>query len=122
MGKKILVIEDNLMNMELLSDWLEAHDFEVLQAYGALEGIELAQTLAPDLVLMDIALPGMDGVEATRVLKKDASTAHIPIIAVTASSMRVNLETLAEVGCENVVFKPIDFEELSTKMNEVLEA
>ena len=120
MGSKILVVEDNLLNMELIVDWLEAHDHEVLQAYDGAKGLSLARSETPALVLMDIALPGMDGVEATRILKSDEGTAHIPIIAVTASSMRVDREALIEAGCAAVVFKPIDFGQLQDEIERVL--
>lgn len=119
MAIRVLVVEDNLLNMELLTDWLAAHGHTVLKAFNAPDGIKLAENERPDLILMDIALPGMDGVEATRILRS-GETSEIPIIAVTASSMQVNLETLIEVGCEAVVFKPVDFKELREKIERVM--
>ena len=118
--KTVLIVEDNPMNMELLVDWLTAKEYRVLQAMNAPDGLELARDQVPDLVFMDIALPGMDGVEATRQLKLDERTKEIPVIAITASSMRVDREKLAEAGCYAVILKPVDFALLDRTMKEVL--
>src|SRR5438034_335233 len=87
-GSKILIIEDNPMNLELAADLLEVHGYVVLKAENALKGIYLAKTDHPDLVLMDISLPDLDGLEATRKLKLDPATRHIPVIALTAHAMK----------------------------------
>ena len=104
----ILVIEDNPLNMELATDLLELHGFTVLQAGNAEDGILLARESLPDLILMDISLPGIDGLEATRILKSDERTAAIPIVAVTAHAMKGDEEEIHAVGCEGYIAKPID--------------
>jgi CheY-like chemotaxis protein len=88
MKKNSLLIEDNPMNMELATDLLETAGFQVLKAERAEDGIAMAVAQQPDIILMDIALPGMDGLEATRRIKQDDRTARIPIVALTASAMR----------------------------------
>lgn len=83
-GEKILIIDDNPVNMELVSDLLKLHGFQILQAGDAETGIKLARATIPDLILMDIQLPGMDGLEAARILKEDTVTMNVPIVAITA--------------------------------------
>ena len=107
-SRKVLLIEDNLMNMELATDLLETAGFQVLKAGRADEGIALAVAQQPDIILMDIALPGMDGLEATRRLKQDARTARIPIVALTASAMRGDDNKALIAGCCGHIAKPID--------------
>jgi CheY-like chemotaxis protein len=97
-SRSVLLIEDNLMNMELATDLLEAASFQVLKAERAEDGIALAVAQQPDIILMDIALPGMDGLEATRRIKQDARTAWIPIVALTASAMRGDDDVLGQDG------------------------
>ena len=87
-GEKILIVDDNPMNMELATDLLEANGFQVLQAEEATICIELAKKEKPDLILMDIQLPGMDGISATKILKEDITTGNIPIGALTAHAMK----------------------------------
>ena len=106
--RRVLLIEDNLMNMELATDLLETAGFEVLKAERADKGIALAIAQHPDIVLMDIALPGMDGLEATRRLKKDPRTAGIPIVALTASAMLGDDFKAQSAGCCGYIAKPID--------------
>ena len=106
--RKVLLIEDNLMNMELATDLLEAADFQVLKTGRADEGIAIAVAEQPDIILMDIALPGMDGLEATRQIKQDARTAWIPIVALTASAMRGDDNKARLAGCCGYIAKPID--------------
>jgi CheY-like chemotaxis protein len=106
--RKVLLIEDNLMNMELATDLLEGAGFEVLQAERAEAGIALAHARQPDIILMDIALPGMDGLEATRRLKRDEQTARIPIVALTASAMLGDHTKARAAGCCGHIAKPID--------------
>ncbi len=106
--RKVLLIEDNLMNMELATDLLEAAGCEVLKAERAETGIALAIAEQPSIILMDIALPGMDGLEATRRIKQDARTAWIPIVALTASAMLGDDDRAHSAGCCGYIPKPID--------------
>jgi CheY-like chemotaxis protein len=105
---KILIIEDNPLNMELAADLLEVAGYEVLQATTAERGIQLARSLLPDLILMDTSLPGMDGLQATQILKGDASTEHIPVISLTANAMKGDEQTALAAGALAYVTKPID--------------
>ncbi|HTL18392.1 MAG TPA: response regulator [Patescibacteria group bacterium] len=108
MNGSILVIEDNPMNLELVTDLLEGSLFRVTQAHTAEEGLRLARELMPDLVLMDISLPGMDGLAATRALKADSTTRHLPVVALTAHAMQGDQAIALEAGCDGYVTKPID--------------
>jgi CheY-like chemotaxis protein len=105
---KVLVIEDNPLNLELATDLLEACGFEVISAQTAEAGINLAQESQPDLILMDLSLPGMDGLQATKALKADLQTADIPIVAVTAHAMKGDEQKALDAGCEAYITKPID--------------
>ncbi len=105
---RILVVEDNPLNMELVTDLLELFQYEILQAPDAEQGIRLARDERPDLILMDISLPGMDGLEATTILRGDSATAAIPIIAVTAHAMKGDEEKIQAAGCDGYITKPID--------------
>ena len=107
-GEKILLVEDNPMNLELATDLLEAAGYVVIQAGTAEEGIKLARDESPDLILMDVGLPGMDGLEATGVLKQDPATKDIPVIAITAHAMKGDEEKALAVGCAGYITKPID--------------
>ena len=107
-ASKILIIEDNPLNMELAADLLGVAGYEVLQAPNAERGIQLARSLLPDLILMDTSLPGMDGLQATRILKGDAATQHIPVISLTANAMKGDEETALAAGALAYVTKPID--------------
>ncbi len=103
----ILIIDDNQMNRELASDLLELHGFQILQAGDARTGIELARTKNPDLILMDIQLPGVDGIEATRMLREDRITKDIPVVALTAHAMKGDEEKVLKAGCIGYISKPI---------------
>ncbi|RJQ44054.1 MAG: response regulator [Gaiellales bacterium] len=105
---KILVVEDNEMNLELVSDLLEAKGFDVLQAQSGAEALLLAEAERPDLVLMDIQLPGMDGLEVTRRLKENPATNDIEVVALTAHAMLGDEERAREAGCSGYIAKPID--------------
>ncbi|MBN1547690.1 MAG: response regulator [Syntrophaceae bacterium] len=107
-SRSVLLIEDNLMNMELATDLLEAAGFHVLKAENAEDGISMAVAQQPDIILMDIALPGMDGLEATKRIKQDARTVRIPIVALTASAMRGDDNKARLAGCCGYIAKPID--------------
>ena len=107
-SRKVLVIEDNVPNMELAVDLLEVAGFEVLQATDAQEGIALAREEQPDVIVMDVGLPGMDGLEATAALKRDPATQHIPILVATSHAMKGNKEGAIAAGCDGFITKPID--------------
>ena len=104
----MLIIEDNPMNMKLSTDLLQIAGYDVLQAETAETGIQAAREKKPALILMDISLPGMDGLEATAVLKKDAATRKIPIVALTAHAMKSDEERVFAAGCDGFITKPID--------------
>ena len=106
--QRILIVEDNPMNMELATDLLEVAGFTVLPAMTAEEGLVLAGTEQPDLILMDIGLPGMDGLEATRRLKQNHATASIPVVAVSASVMSGDEAKAFVAGCCDYISRPID--------------
>ncbi len=108
MKNLILVVEDNLVNLELVTDLLEVGGFSVLPARTAEEGIRLARQCLPSLVLMDISLPGMDGLAATRLLKADPVTAGLPVVALTAHAMRGDAARASAAGCDGYITKPID--------------
>ncbi len=110
--KKVLVVEDNEMNMELVRDLIQVTGIEVIEATEAKEGIELARSEKPDLILMDVGLPGLDGREATRILKRDPETASIPVIGLTSHAMYGDRERGLEVGMVAYVSKPINTREL----------
>ncbi len=113
---KILLVEDNEMNRDMLSRRLERRGYEVLIAVNGVEGVEKASLEIPDLILMDMSLPIMDGWEATKNLKTDPATKSIPIIALTAHAMAGDREKALEVGCDDYDTKPIDLSRLLTKI------
>ncbi len=115
-GQKILIVEDNLMNMELATDLLEASGYVVIQSVVAEEGIKLARVESPDLILMDVGLPGMDGLEATGGLKQNPTTKDIPVIAMTAHAMKGDEEKAVAAGCAGYITKPIDTREFPKAM------
>jgi two-component system cell cycle response regulator DivK len=106
--KRILYIEDNEQNRRLIRKLLRMHNYEVLEAEDGLKGIAIAAREQPDLILMDINLPGIDGMEATSRLKSSPDMSHIPIIALTAAAMRGDRERIIEAGCDGYLQKPID--------------
>ncbi len=105
---KILVVEDNELNMKLVRSLLLLGKFEILEAMDAETGINLARETMPDLILMDIQLPGMDGLEATRIIKQDPVLNGIPVIALTSYAMQGDEEKAKFAGCTGYVAKPID--------------
>ncbi len=109
--EKILFIEDTPMNMELVTDLLEVAGYKVIQAETAETGIERARAEAPGLILMDVGLPGMDGLTATGILKQDQLTKDIPIIALTSHAMKDDRERIMAAGCDGYITKPIDTRE-----------
>jgi CheY-like chemotaxis protein len=106
--KKILLVEDNEVNRRLAGFLLRSHGYQVREATTALAAFEMLETDRPDLIVMDIQLPGMDGLEATRKLKEEPATADIPIIAVTSYAMKGDREKALAAGCAGYVTKPID--------------
>src|SRR5436190_15829158 len=102
-GEKILVVEDNPLNMELTADVLGAAGYAVLQAENAERGIALARTERPALILMDVSLPGIDGLSATEVLKGAAETGKIPVVALTAHAMKGDEEKALAAGCQGYI-------------------
>lgn len=112
MAKRILYIEDNFQNKRLVRKILTAKGYEVLEADDGLTGVELASKEMPDLILMDISLPGIDGVEATQRIKAFERTSVIPIIALTANAMRGDRERFIAAGCDDYLPKPISTADL----------
>jgi two-component system, cell cycle response regulator DivK len=107
-GRLILIVEDNEKNLKLARDILQFHGFRTVEAISGEAGVVMAREHLPDLVLMDIALPGIDGVEATRQLKAEPSMATIPIVALTASVMEADRARFDEAGFAGFIAKPID--------------
>jgi len=107
----ILIVEDNEKNMKLVRDVLQVKGYQTLEAGTAEDGIRLANERKPDLVLMDIQLPGMNGIDALGVLRADAATAKIPVIAVTASVMQQDRKLITEAGFDAYIGKPINLKE-----------
>ena len=116
----ILVVEDNELNREVLTRRLIRKGFDILQAANGIEGIRLARELHPDLILMDMSLPGIDGWQATRILKADPATLHMPVIALTAHAMAGDLEKAMQAGCDDYDTKPVDLPRLLGKMERLL--
>jgi len=114
--KRILVVEDNPMNMELVCEVLEAHGYEVWQATAATEALKHLTTGRPDLILMDVQLPGLDGLALTRRLKQDPATRGILVVALTAHAMKGDRDRILEAGCCGYIPKPIDIKELTTQV------
>jgi two-component system cell cycle response regulator DivK len=108
---KVLVVEDNPANMTLSTFLLESVGHTVLKATDAETGVALARAEQPDLILMDIQLPGMDGLRATEALKADAATHDIPVIALTALAMKGDEERIRAAGCDGYIAKPLDYKQ-----------
>jgi two-component system, cell cycle response regulator DivK len=117
---KILLIEDNEMNRDMLSRRLQRRGFQIVTAETGEQGLSLAHLETPDLILMDITLPEMDGWEVTRLLKQDKNTGHIPIIALTARVLVSDQMKAFEVGCDDYDTKPVDFGRLTEKIGNLL--
>lgn len=113
---KILLVEDNEMNRDMLGRRLQRRGYEVLIAVDGEEGVSMAERDAPDLILMDMSLPGIDGWEATRRLKASSATRPIPIIALTAHAMSGDREKALEAGCDDYDTKPVEFDRLLAKI------
>jgi two-component system, cell cycle response regulator DivK len=104
----VLLVEDNPMNMELASDLLEVNGFRVLRATTGAAGMDVAKRAKPDVILMDVDLPDIDGLEATRTLKRDSGTRGIPVVALTAYAMKGDEAKCRSAGCVGYLTKPID--------------
>jgi CheY-like chemotaxis protein len=117
---KILIVEDNEMNRDMLSRRLARKGYEVVMAWDGRQGVEMSRTEAPDLILMDLSLPDLDGWEATRRLKSDPETRSIPIIVLTAHVMAGDRENAREAGCDDFDIKPIELPRLLAKIESLL--
>lgn len=117
---KILLVEDNEMNLDMLSRRLSRRGFEIVIAMDGAQGVEVAKSERPDLILMDMSLPVMDGWEATRRLKSDPQVQHIPIIALTAHAISGDRERCLAAGCDEYESKPVKFPRLLAKIGQML--
>ena len=117
---KILLVEDNELSMDMLSRRLRRKGFTVVQAVDGQQAVDAAESENPDLILMDIGLPVLDGLDAARRIKNDAAMKHIPIIALTAHAMSGDREKALDVGCNDYDTKPIDIQRLIEKINKLL--
>lgn len=106
-AKRVLIVEDNELNMKLFHDLLEAHGYDTLLTRDGMEAMAMARRHRPDLILMDIQLPEVSGLEVTRWLKEDADLRSIPVVAVTAFAMKGDEEKIRQGGCEDYIAKPI---------------
>lgn len=117
---KILLVEDNEMNRDMLSRRLQRKGYSVVTAHDGEQGLLLARSEMPDLILMDISLPVMGGLEVTRLLKSDEATRHIPIIALTAHALVTDRDKAFEAGCDDYDTKPVEFGRLNEKIDNLL--
>jgi len=117
---KILLVEDNEMNRDMLSRRLERKGYEVVIAVNGQEGVDLVSSTRPDLILMDLSLPIIDGWEATRRIKADPATASIPVIALTAHAMAEDRVKAMAAGCDDFDIKPVDLPRLLKKIDTLL--
>jgi two-component system cell cycle response regulator DivK len=122
MTKTVLIVEDNELNMKLFNDLLEAHGYATLKTGHGIEAMELARAHKPDLILMDIQLPEVSGLEVTRWLKQDDELKSIPVIAVTAFAMKGDEERIREGGCEAYLSKPISVAKFISTVRTYLDA
>jgi two-component system, cell cycle response regulator DivK len=116
----ILIVEDNPANLKLATTVLEHSGYQVLHAENATDGIATARQCKPDLILMDIQLPGMDGLEATRILKADPETTGIPIVALTAFAMKGDEARILAAGCNGYIAKPFDYKDFLARVGSTL--
>ncbi|MAL79873.1 MAG: two-component system response regulator [Sneathiella sp.] len=118
--KTVLIVEDNDLNMKLFHDLLEAHGYNTIQTKDGMEALSLAREHTPDLILMDIQLPEVSGLEVTKWIKEDETLKSIPVIAVTAFAMKGDEEKIREGGCEAYIAKPISVENFLNTVKEFL--
>jgi two-component system, cell cycle response regulator DivK len=116
----ILLVEDNDLNRDMLSRRLSRRGYEVQVSVDGAQGIEMARSLRPDLILMDLDLPGIDGLEATRRLKAETDTREIPVVALTANAMAGDRERALAAGCDDYDSKPVDVTRLLDKIQALL--
>jgi two-component system cell cycle response regulator DivK len=119
-SRKVLIVEDNALNMRLFSDLLEASGYETLQCVDGAKAVGLALEERPDLIIMDIQLPEVSGLDITRWLKDDERTAKIPVLAVTAFAMRTDELLVREAGCEGYLSKPIQVRSFLQTVDELI--
>lgn len=112
MAKLILLVEDDSKNLKLVRDLLQVSGYTTIEATDGKQGVELAKARNPDLILMDVQMPVMDGLKATRILKADAATRSIPIVALTAQAMNGDKEKVLQAGCDGYLTKPLDVPKL----------
>jgi two-component system, cell cycle response regulator DivK len=120
MPKKILLVEDNEMNRDMLSRRLQRKGYAVVMAHDGEQGLALAKSESPDLILMDISLPKMDGWQVTSLLKSNPETKGIPVIALTAHALSTDRQKAFEIGCDDYDTKPVEFGRLSEKIEQLL--
>jgi two-component system cell cycle response regulator DivK len=121
MSKTVLIVEDNELNMKLFHDLLEAHGIQTVQTNDGRNVLDLARTHKPDLILMDIQLPEVSGLEVTKWLKNDAELKSIPVVAITAFAMKGDEEKIREGGCEDYISKPISVSRFMDVINSYLD-
>jgi two-component system, cell cycle response regulator DivK len=121
MTKSVLIVEDNELNMKLFRDLLEAHGYKTIETRDGMEALALARAHRPDLILMDIQLPEVSGLEVTKWLKEDDSLRSIPVVAVTAFAMKGDEEKIREGGCESYIAKPISVSSFVETVKKFLE-
>ncbi len=107
MSKTVMIVEDNELNMKLFHDLLDSQGYDIIQTQNGMEALDLARAHMPDLILMDIQLPEVSGLEVTKWLKEDEGLRHIPVVAVTAFAMKGDEERILAGGCEGYISKPI---------------
>ena len=120
MSKTILIVEDNELNMKLFNDLLQAHGYNTVQTMDGRDAIKLAREHKPDLVLMDIQLPEISGLEVTKMMKADDELKSIPVVAVTAFAMKGDEDKIREGGCEGYIAKPISVPTFLETINKFL--
>jgi two-component system cell cycle response regulator DivK len=120
-GKLILIVDDDAKSMKLTSDLVQMSGYSVISAGNGQQAVEIARASKPCLILMDIQLPVMDGLEATRILKSDPSTRHIKIVALTASAMRGDEDIVLQAGCDGYISKPIEIHSFLDEIQKYLQ-
>lgn len=121
MPKKILIVEDNDLNLKLFRDLLEANGYQTYETKEGIEAISLTRNVQPDLIIMDIQLPEISGLDVTRKIKADRDICHIPIVAVTAFAMKDDEEKIMAAGCEAYLSKPIAIDDFLSTIRRFLE-
>jgi CheY-like chemotaxis protein len=118
---KIMIVEDNIINLKLVSDLLEIEGFTICRCIDAESALKALTDFHPDMILMDVALPGMDGLQLTRMLKSQQQTKDIKIIAITAFAMKGDHERVMEAGCDGYITKPIDTRRFTEQISQYLQ-